>query len=558
MHEKNPRFVFTIGGVLSGVGKGVVTASLGHLLKARGLKVTAVKIDPYISIDAGTMRPAEHGEVFVTADGGEIDQDLGNYERFIGVNFTKSHNITTGKVYQSVIDKERSFQYGGRDASFIPDVINEVKQMILANHTDEDVMLVEIGGTTGDFENIAFLYAARELGLEYKSAYVMVTYLPFLKNVGELKTKPTQHAVIRLRETGISPDFIVTRNEIPVDLPRIESIAKRCFIPKENVIDNPDADSIYKVPLVLEKAGFASKILKKLDLEDVEGDLKPWETFVNNVVGAEKEIRIGLVGKYVTHGDTEHNDVYISVVEAVRHAAAHLEVKPKIIPISSEAIEKEGVQLLDNFKLDGMILPQGWGNRGTEGKISAANWAREKLVPYLGLCFGMQLACVAYARAKLGLHDANSSEVDPETTEPVIHLMPNQKEYLEKMQYGGTIRLGQWDCKILEDSVVEKAYLDASKKFDYDYFDSGNKPLVIKERHRHRYEFNNAYRERFEKEGLRISGTSIDGELVEMIELDSKVHPFYVGTQAHPEYQSRPLSPHPLFLAFLSSAASES
>lgn len=554
----SPRFIFTIGGVLSGVGKGVVSASLGLLLKSRGFKVTAVKIDPYISIDAGTMRPAEHGEVFVTADGGEIDQDLGNYERFLNQSFTKHHNITTGKVYQSVIEKERSFFYQGRDAQFIPDIINQVKEMILAPLAGEDFVIVEIGGTTGDIENLGFLYAAREMGNEYPATYVLVSYVPFLRTVGELKTKPTQHAVTTLRSAGISADFIITRNEIPLDEPRRETLAKRCFIPPGNVIDNPDIDSIYKIPLILESAGLADKILEGFNLDRRPPQLHAWQQFVSNFETATQVVKVGLIGKYVTHGSHQHQDVYLSVLEAIKHAAGNLKLQIEIIPISSEELESADPNYLDKYELDAIILPQGWGNRGTEGKIAAADYARRRQIPYLGLCFGMQLATVSFARHAANLNDANSEEINPDSPHKVIHIMPDQKEYLAKMQYGGTIRLGQWPCLIKSGSLIDQAYREAAVHYQYDYYAmTDDTQLTIQERHRHRYEFNNDYREQLQQAGLIISGTSPDGHLVEAIELPTSVHPFFVGTQYHPEYQSRPMAPHPLFLKLLQTASNK-
>jgi CTP synthase len=560
-----PRFIFTIGGVLSGLGKGIVTSSIAYLLKARGYGVTAIKIDPYISIDAGTMRPAEHGEVFVTDDGGEIDQDLGNYERFLNQSLTKSHNITTGKVFQSVINKERSFYYQGRDAEMIPDVVNEIKEMILAPLGEEDFVVVEIGGTTGDLENLPFLYAAREMGREYPCVYVLVSYLPFLKTVGELKTKPTQHAVVRLRETGIVPDFLVTRGEIPLDKPRAETLGKRCFVDKEAVIDDPDTDMIYRVPLYLERQGLARKILDRFGLPRGRANVTKWRELVEKMERAEtafakgygeskKGVRVGLIGKYVRHGADVHRDVYLSVCEAVAHAAGYLEMKPEIVPVSSEEIEKKGDSVLDKLKLDCVILPQGWGSRGTEGKIATAGWCRRKRVPFLGLCFGMQLAVVEFMRNEVGLNKANSEEIDAEIPDPVIHIMPDQKEYLAKMKYGGTIRLGGWPCRLKEGSGLERVYKRWGTPRRQGYGGQGlkeGKGLVVRERHRHRYEVNNEYRERLEKAGMIISGTSPDGKLVEAVELPKSKHPFFVGTQFHPEYLSRPLSPHPLFLELM-------
>ncbi len=524
------RFIFVCGGVLSGLGKGIVTSSVGLLLKSSGFKVTAIKIDPYFSMDAGTMRPAEHGEVFVTKDGGEIDQDLGNYERFMNIDLTRDHNITSGKVYLNVINNERTFKYQGRDAEMFPDVINEIKKMLLEVAKDYEITVVEIGGTTGDLENQPFLHAARELGREYKSVNVLVTYLPYLKNVGELKTKPTQHAVAGLRQIGVFPDFIVTRNEIPIDQPRRETIANRCFVERENIIDDPDTDCIYDTPLLLAKNKMAEKILKKLGLKPRRHDLKQWQEFLDGIHNPVKTIKVALVGKYIQHGSAQLRDVYLSVFEAVRHAAARLKINAEIVPFNSEEFEKKG-----NFSEDirGIIVPQGWGSRGVEGKIAAVKFARENKIPFLGLCFGMQMAVIEFARNVCGLTGANSTEVDEKTKYPVIHLMKDQEKYLKKHQYGGTIRLGQWPAQIDKNSKLFKIY---------------EKENVL-ERHRHRYEFNNKYRKILEKKGLKIAAVSPDGKLVEAIELAD--HPFFVGTQYHPELQSRPLSPHPLFLGFL-------
>jgi len=541
------RYIFTIGGVLSGLGKGITTASLGLLLKQKDFSVTAVKIDPYISLDAGTMRPMEHGETFVTADGGEIDQDLGNYERFLGVELSKNNNITTGRIYQQVIQNERSFKYQGRDAQIFPDLINEVKNQIYSQSKGYDFCLVEIGGTTGDLENLPFLHAAREIGNEHPAIYLMVTYLPYLRNVGELKTKPTQHAVAALREVGIFPDFIITRNEIPIDKPRRETISKRCFINPEKIIDNPDTDCTYSIPLLFEKEKLADKILDQLSLKPRKTDLRAWKRLVNNTRHPKSHIRIGLVGKYFTSGNTIHKDVYISVYEALKHVSGKLAVNIEVVPVNSEEIQKSKNpdKYLRDLKLDGLIGPQGWGNRGTEGIITTIGYARRKKLPYLGLCFGMQMAVVEFSRNVARLENANSVEVKARTPHPVIHIMPKQKEYLKKKQYGGTIRLGDWPCKIQPSTLVESLYLRHSdlKKSD--------SPFTIMERHRHRYEFNQEYRDKLESKGLIFSGTSPDGQLIEAIELPVDKHPFFVAVQFHPEYKSNPLSPHPLFLGLI-------
>ncbi len=527
-----PRFVFVIGGVLSGLGKGVVTASIAKVIQAYGYKVTAIKIDPYVNIDAGTMRPTEHGEVFVTDDGGEIDQDLGTYERFLNMNLPKKNNITTGQVYLEVIKRERALEYGGRDVQIIPDVMNEAKRRILEASQGYDVSIVEVGGTTGDIENLVFLFAIRSLMNEYPSVAVMVTYAPLLKNVGELKTKPTQHAIAKLRETGIFPDFVVVRSETGLDEPRREKIARSCFIPKDHIIDDPDLDSIYRLPLLFEEQNLITKILKKLGLEKRKDEMQPWREFVAKIDRAKKPVRVGIVGKYVAYGSAEHKDVYISVMEAIKHAAYHLELKPEIKQVSSTEIEKRGAAaLLKGF--DGIIVPGGFGTTGVGGKIEAIRYCRENNVPFLGLCFGMQLAVVEFARNVCKLEGAHTTEVDPDTPHPVVDIIPEQKELIEKKMYGATMRLGAWPAVLKEGTLVHKLY--------------GKKE--VSERHRHRYEVNPKYVEVLEKHGLVFSGKSPDGILMEFLELPN--HKFFVATQAHPEFKSRPLNPHPLFLGFI-------
>lgn len=546
--RKKTRYIFVCGGVLSGVGKGIVASSIGFLLKSKGFNVTAIKIDPYLNIDAGLMRPAEHGEVFITEDRGEIDQDLGNYERFLGTTFSKNQNITSGKIYQNIIEKERRMEYGGRDVEFFPDVIDEIKLQIHNNIAGEDFVLVEIGGTTGDVENMAFLHAAREMSKENGGGcFIMVTYLPLLKMVGELKTKPTQHAVARLREMGILPDFIVTRNEIPIDQPRRETISKRCFINEDNIIDNPDLETIYQVPLKFEEARFADKILAHFEMKPRRSDIRKMKRLVNTLLNSKKLVRIGIVGKYVTHGALEHKDTYISVLEAIKHAAGAFGYKPEIELINAEQFAKDPESVTALSQFNGIVVPQGWGSRGAEGKITAIKYVRENKIPYLGLCYGMQMASIEFARNVLRYKDANSEEVDPATKHPIIHIMPDQKQYLKENQFGGTIRLGGWDCKLKKGTLVYEIY----KK--HKAFKNTSKSL-ISERHRHRYEFNNEYKKEFEKAGFVFSGTSPDGRLVEFIELPKEKHPFFIGTQAHPEYKSGPLNPHPIFAEFVRTA----
>jgi CTP synthase len=543
------KYIFVTGGVVSGLGKGIVSASIGLLLKSSGFKVNHVKIDPYLNIDAGTMRPAEHGETFVTTDGGEIDQDLGNYERFLNQSFLKDNNITSGKVYKKIIEDERAFKYEGRDVEMIPDVPNEVKRRFYEMEKGFDFMVVEIGGTTGDIENLPFLYAAREVSKERDVMYVMVSYVPYLRNVGELKTKPTQHAISELRSTGIMPDILITRSETGMDEPRLETLGKRCFLDDGSIFDDPDCSSIYKVPLVLESQGLMDKIRKHFKIKGHETNLKPWMNLLTRMEKAKDTVTIALVGKYVKSGKGNHKDVYVSVLEAIKQAGIANDVKIEIEPIDSSDFDPKSLK-----KYDGIVAPQGWGSRGVEGIIEAIKIARENDIPYLGLCFGMQMAVVEFARDVLKFKGANSSEVNPKTEYPVIHIMPDQLEYLKKKQYGGTIRLGSWPCKLTPNTKLAEAYKKYGQDKDApwnteDNFGTKDKTEVVFERHRHRYEVNSEYREQLEKAGLTIAGTSPDGQLVEAIEI--KNHPFFVGTQFHPEYISRPLMPHPVFMAFV-------
>lgn len=545
------RYIFVVGGVVSGLGKGIVSASIGLLLKSSGFKVNHVKIDPYLNIDAGTMRPAEHGETFVTADGGEIDQDLGNYERFLNQDFSKENNITSGKVYKKIIEDERAFKYGGRDVEMIPDVPNEVKRRFYELEKGFDFMVVEVGGTTGDIENLPFLYAARDIKRDREVMYVMVSYIPYLQNVGELKTKPTQHAVSELRSAGIVPDMVITRSESGLDEPRRETLARRCFLDDEAIFDDPDCDSIYKVPMILEKQGLLNRVWKHFRIRKKIVNLTAWKKMVLRMEEAKKVVKIALVGKYVRSGKGNHKDVYVSVLEALKHGAIINGVKLKIEAIDSSDFREE-----DLCKYDGIVAPQGWGSRGVEGIIKAIKYARENKIPYLGLCFGMQMAVVEIARNLVGLEGANSVEVNPETKYPVINLMPDQEEYLRKHKYGGTIRLGNWPCKIKEGTLLKRIYSEViarSKTTKQSLKDRhASLAMTIYERHRHRYEFNNLFREQLEKVGVIFSGTSLDGKLVEAVEL--KDHPFFVGTQFHPEYRSRPLDPHPIFVEFIKAA----
>lgn len=538
---KEMKYIFVVGGVMSGVGKGVTAASIGQILQSQGYLVSAVKMDPYINIDAGTMNPIEHGEVFVTEDGDETDQDIGNYERFLNTNIYKVNYMTTGRVYQSVIDKERNLEYKGKCVQVVPHIPLEIIDRInkAAEKAGAEIMIIEIGGTVGEYENLLFLEAARILKLYHPKDVltVMVSYLPIPNMIGEMKTKPTQHAVRNLQGAGIQPDLIVARSEKPLDNHRKEKLAINCNVAVEDVISAPDASSIYDIPLNFEKDNISRRILEKLNLPLRYKKIRneAWKKMVSTIKNSKTKTKIGIVGKYFSTGDFSLSDSYISVIEAVKHAGAAVRTKVELVWINAEDVEKNGVKILKG--LDGIIVPQGWGGRGSEGKIATIKYCREKKVPYFGLCYGMQMAVIEFARHVAGLKDANSAEVDPKTTNPVIHIMPGQAELIKEKGYGGTIRLGGWPCKIQPGTHLALAY----QKY--------TKDKVISERHRHRYEFNNAYRDSFEKLGLTIAGTSPDGEIVEAVEIRN--HPFFIGVQFHPEYISRPLRPHPLFVEFV-------
>ncbi|MFZ3301106.1 MAG: CTP synthase [Microgenomates group bacterium] len=530
------KFVIISVGVLSGLGKGITSASIGLLLKSHGIKVTAMKCDMYLNVDAGTMNPIEHGEVFVTDDGQETDQDLGHYERFLEVNLGKDNYTTNGQIYKLILEKERHLDYGGKCVEpyhHIPPEI--IKKWYKAGESNNaDVVLVELGGTVGEYEGLLFFESIRRLKLTNPKDVVLVHvgYLPAPPSIGELKSKPLQQSVTMLNSLGLMPDFIVCRSEIAVDDKRKEKIAMSSGLPIENIIAAPDVDSIYKVPIVLDKQKFAEKIIRSLKLKHKRKDLKKWQELVKSIDNTKEEVNIGIIGKYHKTGDYVLTDSYVCVVEALKHAGWKLGLKPNLIWFDSEKTDN------DYSNLDGIIIPQGWGKRGIEGKIDAIKYARENDVPYLGLCFGMQMAVIEFARNVLKMQNANTEEADPLTNYPVIHTMDYQKELIKKHEYGGTIRLGSYPCKIKNGSRLNQIY----------------QKLEVNERHRHRYEFNNKYKSKFEKAGMVISGTSPDGKLVEAIELPNLK--FFVGTQFHPEYKSRPLSPHPLFVDFLNSITS--
>lgn len=540
-YELKPKFIFVVGGVMSGVGKGVSTASIGQILQAQGYSVSAIKMDPYINVDAGTMNPIEHGEVFVTEDGDETDQDLGNYERFLNKNIYRENYMTTGRIYQTVINRERNLEYKGKCVQVVPHIPQEIRARIdkAVEKSNAEIMIIEVGGTVGEYENLLFLEAARVMKLYNPKdvLFVMVSYLPLPNKIGEMKTKPTQHAVRSLNSAGIQPDFLIARSEKPLDNVRREKLAMHCNVAIQDVIAAPDADSIYDIPLNFEKENLSNRILEKLQLplRRKEPDNSDWKKFVSATKNHKKSLEIGIVGKYFATGDFNLTDSYISVIESVKHAAAVNHCKVNLHWLSAEDVEKKGVSVLKG--MNGLIIPQGWGGRGSEGKIMAIKYCREKKIPYFGLCYGMQMAVIEFARNVAGLKEANSAEINPKTPDPVIHIMPGQEKLIAEKGYGGTIRLGGWPCRLHPGTRLASAYAKYTK----------NK--TVSERHRHRYEFNNDYRTRFEELGLIVAGTSPDNQIVEAIEL--KDHPFFVGVQFHPEYISRPLAPHPLFVAFV-------
>ena len=538
------KFIFITGGVMSGLGKGITTSSIGRLLISKGYSVTAMKIDPYINIDAGTMRPTEHGEVFVTKDGGEIDQDLGNYERFLNIELTKEHNLTTGKVYKRVIEKERQGDYLGKTVQPIPHVTNEIKETIKKNIEDKEILLIEIGGTVGDYENVLFLEAARQMRLELGKEnvlYVHVTFLPKPPSIGEAKTKPTQHSVKELNRAGIQPDFLICRTTRGgLDEVRKEKLSLFCNLSKEDIIENPDVETIYEVPLLFDKQNLGEKILKKLNLKPKGNSLYPWQEIVEKIKNPEKEVKIGMVGKYLKTGEGQLIDSYISVNEAIKHAAGELGAKAKIKWISAKEIEDNPEKLNELKELDAVIVPGGFGKTGIEGKIKAIEYCRENNIPYLGLCLGLQLAVIEFARNKCGLKEANSTEFNENTPYPVIDFLPEQREIMKK---GGTMRLGEYVAVLKENTKVHELYSIMRR------LEEGNK---VRERHRHRYEVNPEYHEILTENGLVISGASPDGKLVEFIELPG--HKFFVATQAHPEFTSKPGKPNPLFYGLVKAA----
>ncbi len=530
--EAMTKYIFVTGGVVSGLGKGITAASLGRLLKARGLKVAAQKLDPYINVDPGTMSPYQHGEVYVTEDGAETDLDLGHYERFIDEDLNKYSNLTTGKVYWNVLNKERRGEYLGSTVQVIPHITNEIKNFVynVGKHSDADVVITEIGGTIGDIESQPFIEAVRQISLEVgkeNSLFIHVCLVPYLRGSDEHKSKPTQHSVKELQGMGVNPDIIVLRCDEPLEESIFNKIALFCNVPKECVIENITLSCLYEAPLMLEKSDFSSVVCKRLGLDVPAPNLKEWEDLVERIKNEKKSVTIGLVGKYV-----QLHDAYLSVAEALRHAGYYHNAEIKIKWIDSETItEENGDEVFGD--ISGIIVPGGFGDRGIEGMILSAKYAREHNIPYFGICLGMQIAVIEYARNVAGISDANSGEFDELCKNKVIDFMPGQSDEIDK---GGTLRLGAYPCVISENTTMKKCY--------------GTRE--ISERHRHRYEFNNDYREKLSACGLTLSGISPDGTLVETVELPDR--PFFVGVQYHPEFKSRPNKPHPLFKGFIKAA----
>ena len=534
------KYIFVSGGVISGIGKGIATSSIALLLKSAGFKVAPLKIDPYLNVDAGTMNPIHHGEVFVLDDGSETDQDLGNYERFLNEDLNKANYTTSGQVYLSVIQRERALEYEGECVEAVPHIPEEILRRVeLAGKSmDADIVVVEIGGTVGELQNV-FIFEANRLLKQKKPddvLHVHVSYLPVPPSIGEMKSKPVQMSVKELNSMGIQPDILLARSEVSLDERRKKKLAIFCSVEPEDIISAPDVKSIYEVPVNFEEENLTERILGKLKLKRKRKDLKEWRQFVDKVHSAKKEVKVGIVGKYFSTGDFTLSDSYVSVIEAIKHASWTQGLKPQISWIDSGKILSD-LSYLSN--LDGVIVPGGFGSRDIEGKIETIKYCRENKIPYLGLCYGMQMAVIEYARNVLRLENANTTEVDPETKYPVIHIMPDQEKKMLERDYGATMRLGAWGCVLKNGTMVKKLYGKGE----------------ISERHRHRYEFNNQYMEKFLKNGLMISGTSPDGKLVEIIEL--KDHPFFIGTQFHPELKSRPLNPHPLFMGFIKAASTK-
>ena len=555
--SKGTKYIFVVGGVISGVGKGITVSSIGLILKNRGLSVTAIKIDPYINIDAGTMNPTEHGEVFVLSDGDETDQDMGNYERFLGLSLTRINYMTTGRVYQRVIEKERNLEYKGKCVQVVPDVPLEVVDRIkkAGQNAKADVVVIEIGGTVGEYENILFLEAARMMKIANPEDvyFVMVSYLPTPSKVGEMKTKPTQHAVRALNASGIQPDILIARGETALDEKRKEKLSLFCNMRPDRIISAPDVDSVYDIPLNFEKEKLSDKLCDIMGLICKTQDKnawKAWSNFAKHAHNGKEVVKIAVIGKYFETGDFVLSDSYLSVIEAIKYSSYAVNKKPIISWLNAVDFEKSPAKLKELKKYDGIIVPGGFGSRGVEGKLNVVKFARENKIPYFGLCYGMQMMVIEYTRNVLGLKDAHTKEINPNSKNLVIDVMESQKENLQKNLYGGSMRLGGYRAVLKPGTIAYNAYLSTKALASV-----GGKKEII-ERHRHRYEVNPNFIPQLEKAGFVFSGRSPEGELMEIAELPKNKHPFFLGTQFHPEFLAHPLDPHPLFTAFIKACVS--
>lgn len=549
--SKHTKYIFISGGVISGIGKGTTAASIALLLKSAGYKVAPIKFENYLNLDAGTINPIEHGDPFLCEDGTEADMDIGTYEKFLDEDMGKDNFVTMGQIYKTVIDRERRFEYDGEDVEAIPYITDEIISKIeaLGRNKKADFVIIELGGTAGEYQNVFYYEASRMMTLKRPQdvLHIHVSYVPTPGHLGEPKTKPTQLSVRTLNSMGIQPDFIITRGERYLDQRRKDRLALFCNVHKDDVISSPDVPSVYEIPLVLHKQELDKKIMQKLGLKVKAPKLSQWIKFVESTKNAKKTIEIAIVGKYFGTGDYQLRDSYAALFDAIDHAGWRLGVNVKTRWVDAEKVEKEGAEPVIG-KPNGIIVPIGWGERGAEGMIASASYAREKKIPYLGLCYGMQLSVIAFARDVLGFKDANTEENNKKTKHPVIHFIPAQKDLIEKRAYGGTMRLGGWDA------VVKKGTMAYSIYKKYNGFKEISKSLTS-ERHRHRYEFNDNYAKDFEKNGMLIAARSVVENLAEIVELPKSVHPFYLGTQGHPEYKSRPLSPHPVFLEFIKTSS---
>ena len=547
---KSTKYIFISGGVISGIGKGTTAASIALLLKSAGYKVAPIKFENYLNLDAGTINPIEHGDPFLCEDGTEADMDIGTYEKFLNEDMGGDNFITMGKIYSTVIEKERRFEYDGEDVEAIPYITNEIisRINILAKKKDADIVIIELGGTAGEYQNVFYYEASRMLTLKKPNdvIHIHVSYVPTPGHLGEPKTKPTQLSVRTLNTLGIQPNFLITRSDKFLDQRRRDRLALFCNMHPDDVISSPDLESVYEIPLVLKKQGLDQKIQKKLGLKVKNSNLSKWQKFINSTKKQKETVKIAIVGKYFGTGSYQLRDSYAALFDAIDHASWKLGIKAETLWIDAQKVEKIGMEKVFSQigKADGIIVPIGWGERGAEGMIKAASFARENKIPYLGLCYGMQLASVAFARDVLKIKDANTVENDSKSKNPVICIIPSQEDILRKREYGGTMRLGGWDAIVKKGTRAYEIYEKYSGFKD-------KKKNLTSERHRHRYEFNNKFATQFEQKGMYISARSVKENLVEIIELEKNSHPFYLGTQCHPEYKSRPLRPHPIFLEFL-------